>query len=75
MLLLLYQTLIIVNVFSQQNSEKGKQLRKRGKDDDAPKAGEKAPIFKIKSLDGKTEFNLEDFRDKKPVILFFGSYT
>ena len=41
----------------------------------ALKAGEMALLFKVKSLDGETEFNLEDYRGNKPVILFFGSYT
>jgi peroxiredoxin len=41
----------------------------------APKVGEMAPGFTLKSLDGKEETNLEQFREKTPVILFFGSYT
>ena len=43
--------------------------------DKGPKAGNAAPVFTLKSLDGKEEFSLESFRDKKPVVLFFGSYT
>ena len=43
--------------------------------DKAPKVGDKAPDFKLKSLDGKSETQLSKFRGKKPVILFFGSYT
>lgn len=42
---------------------------------DALKVGEKAPVFELKSLDGKSEFNLADYRGKKPVVLIFGSYT
>ncbi|MFQ5493974.1 MAG: hypothetical protein ACE5EX_01205 [Phycisphaerae bacterium] len=45
------------------------------RDDGAPKAGEMAPAFALKSLDGKSEMSLERFRGKKPVVLFFGSYT
>lgn len=37
--------------------------------------GEKAPDFKLKSLDGKSQTHLNAIRSKKPVILFFGSYT
>ena len=37
--------------------------------------GDMAPTFKLKSLDGKDETDLEKFRGKKPVILFFGSYS
>lgn len=43
--------------------------------DGAPKVGQLAPLFKLKSLDGKKETDLASFRAKKPVILFFGSYT
>jgi len=39
------------------------------------KVGDEAPPFTLMSLDGKEEFALTDFRAKKPVILFFGSYT
>ncbi len=45
------------------------------RDDDAPKVGDVAPVFTIKSLDGKSETNLASFKGKKPVLLFFGSYT
>ncbi len=43
--------------------------------DSAPKVGKAAPAFKLKSLDGKQEFELAGFKGKKPVVLFFGSYT
>ncbi len=45
------------------------------RDDDAPKVGDVAPVFTIKSLDGKSETDLASFKGKKPVLLFFGSYT
>jgi hypothetical protein len=41
----------------------------------APEAGEVAPTFKLKALDGKTEFELTSLRGKRPVVLLFGSYT
>ena len=41
----------------------------------APEAGETAPSFKLKSLDGKSEFELTSLRGKRPVLLLFGSYT
>ncbi len=44
-------------------------------DDGAPKVGDPAPVFKLKSLDGKRETDLASFKGKRPVILFFGSYT
>jgi len=37
--------------------------------------GEMAPTFTLMSLDGKGETNLASFRGKRPVVLFFGSYT
>ncbi len=41
----------------------------------APKVGEVAPAFELKTLDGKTTVILEQYRGKRPVVLFFGSYT
>jgi len=56
--------------------EQYRRMRERMmRDDGAPKVGEKAPTFKLKSLDGKKETNLAGFLGKKPVVLFFGSYT
>ncbi len=43
--------------------------------DDGLKVGEPAPAFKLKSLDGESETDLATFKNKKPVVLFFGSYT
>ncbi len=45
------------------------------RDDGAPKVGQQAPTFKLKSLDGKQSFDLAEFKGSKPVVLFFGSYT
>ena len=39
------------------------------------KIGDTTPTFKLKSLDGNAETDLEKFRGKKPVFLVFGSYT
>jgi hypothetical protein len=47
----------------------------RSGEDAAPKVGDIAPLFTLKSLDGTSEWSLEEFRDSKPVVLFFGSYT
>ena len=47
----------------------------RNRVDNGLKVGEVAPLFELKSLDGTTETKLADFRGKKPVVLFFGSYT
>lgn len=43
--------------------------------DKAPKTGETAPTFTLKSLDGKRDVSLASFRGERPVVLYFGSYT
>ena len=43
--------------------------------DKVPKIGEVAPVFKLASFDGKSQTELAAFRDARPVILFFGSYS
>lgn len=58
----------------------GRRARRRDrnrwkKDDGAPKVGEIAPLFTLKSLDGEREVELAGFQGKRPVVLFFGSYT
>lgn len=39
------------------------------------KVGDLAPTFALASLDGKKLTDIKSFRGKKPVLLFFGSYT
>lgn len=39
------------------------------------KEGDKAPDFRLKTLDGKREVHLQSYAGKKPVALIFGSYT
>lgn len=56
-------------MFAQQRPLSGDRT------DNAPKVGEMAPTFKLKSLDGNEEFDLEAYRGKEPVVLLFGSYT
>ena len=55
--------------------ERTEQPGRTMRPDDAPKVGDEAPLFKLQSLDGKSETDLASFRDKRPVILLFGSYT
>ncbi|UCC31763.1 MAG: redoxin domain-containing protein [Phycisphaerales bacterium] len=50
-------------------------MARRMRDDGAPKVGELAPNFKLKSLDGTSEVELASFRGRQPVVVFFGSYT
>lgn len=44
-------------------------------DVDAPKVGDLAPDFELQDPEGETSVRLSDFRDKRPVVLVFGSYT
>ena len=44
-------------------------------EDKGPKPGEAAPSVKLQSLDDETTVDLASFKDKRPVVLFFGSYT
>jgi hypothetical protein len=37
--------------------------------------GDVAPDFDLLSLDGTSRTRLREFRGKRPVVLFFGSYT
>ncbi len=41
----------------------------------APKAGEKAPDFKLLDATGEHRIRLADFQDVRPVALVFGSFT
>ena len=45
------------------------------RNDGAPQVGEAAPPLKLKVLQGKKEVELASFAGKRPVVLFFGSYT
>ncbi|MBI2980550.1 MAG: redoxin domain-containing protein [Chloroflexi bacterium] len=41
----------------------------------APKVGDVAPDFKLCDANGENPVRLSSFRDQKPVVLIFGSYT
>lgn len=43
--------------------------------EEGPKVGDPAPDFTLASHDGKQSITLSEFRDKKPVVLIFGSFT
>ncbi len=66
---------------AQEDDDGDRRQRRQGmrermmRDDNAPKVGDVAPVFTLKSLDGKSETDLASFKGKKPVLLFFGSYT
>jgi len=54
---------------SQSSRETGNPRRP------ALQVGDLAPTFKLKTRDGKQETDIASFHGKKPIILFFGSYT
>lgn len=65
---------------SAKQDRKPRQERRGGRrgarsNDKAPKIGDLAPDFTLKSLDGSSETQLSKFKGSKPVVLFFGSYT
>ena len=60
---------------SKQDRRSRPTRNRRAGNDSAPKVGSDAPNFKLKSLDGKSETELATFQGKRPVVLYFGSYT
>jgi len=40
-----------------------------------PQVGDVAPTFTLQMLDSDKKVDLASFRGKRPVVLFFGSYT
>ena len=66
--------MIAVSVFAEQGNAK-RTRRPRMENKNQLEIGDMAPTFKLKSLDGKEETELEKFRGKKPVVLLFGSYS
>ena len=41
----------------------------------APKAGDVAPDFELRDVNGENPVKLSDYRGRKPVALIFGSFT
>ena len=67
-----------VTVAQEDRNREGRRAKMRKRifrDDGAPKIGDVAPTFKLKSPDGNSETDLASFKGNKPVVLFFGSYT
>jgi hypothetical protein len=42
---------------------------------EGPSVGDRAPDFRLKTQDGSREMTLGQFKEKKPVVLIFGSFT
>jgi len=68
--LLLIFMIIASTAFAASSGGKGKSSGPK-----APYAGDKAPLFKLTSLDGKEEWALEKKIGERPIVIFFGSYT
>jgi len=58
-----------------QRGARGGMQRGRGGEDHSLVVGEIAPDFHLNALEGDEKTQLSSFKGKKPVILFFGSYT
>lgn len=74
---LIFVAAIVTDAYAEHpRSRKGRgnRMEQRG-EDNAPKVGDEAPTFTLKSHDGESETSLASFKGEKPVVLFFGSYT
>ncbi len=63
------------NPFNKGDKTKKKRRKGRPKRGKAPRVGDVAPMFELKMLGGEKRVDLKSFQGKRPVILFFGSYT
>lgn len=65
------RVLFVLAALSLSSAAEEPQIDKRG----GPKPGEAAPDFTLKTPDGKSTVKLSSFRDRKPVVLIFGSWS
>ena len=70
----LLSMLILGTAHGQKNKDELMRLMKEA-DKTAPRLADQAPLFKLKSMDGKSESDLAVLDKTKPVVLIFGSYT
>jgi hypothetical protein len=61
--------------FGDADAKEPRTANRTNQPNPALRVGDAAPVFKLKSLDGKSETDLASFHGKKPVVLIFGSYT
>ena len=73
-IILVITAALVTDAEAQRWRGRGNNMKKQGQDN-APKVGDTAPTFTLKSHDGKSETSLASFKGVKPVVLFFGSYT
>ena len=70
----LFSVLTVASVLGQ-NSKNELMRQMQEADKSAPRVADTAPLFKLKSMDGKSETELGELCKTKPVVLIFGSYT
>jgi len=63
------------NLQDSENLTSQHRRKRIWQDYSRPEVGDIAPPFKLRSFDNKSETTLQEFRDEKPVVLIFGSYT
>lgn len=68
-------SLAFTEQWAQGQDQPRRGVQGRGNRDQTLAVGMHAPTFEVREIDGKAWFDLRDYRDKRPVILFFGSYT
>ncbi len=69
---------LVLGVDLARNATEGRRNEREwqlSKDPGSPKPGELAPDFELQDPNGQVRVRLSDFRDKRPVVLVFGSYT
>ncbi len=57
------------------SGDRSREGKRRQRDDNALKIGDAAPALRLKTLDGQKKVSVLAAEARKPVILFFGSYT
>ncbi len=60
---------------AQERSKRGRRGRIPQRAPDRIDEGDRAPDFKLQTLDGEQEVQLSSARGERPVALIFGSYT
>jgi len=65
----------VVADLAPEDAPKKQRERKKRPRKPALKVGDTAPLFELQVLDSKKTVDLKSFAGKRPVLLFFGSYT
>ena len=68
-------SIALCSIVADCSGQEFRRRVRRDRDSSGLKKGQEAPDFDLTSLDGKEQTKLSDLYAKKPVVLFFGSYT